>query len=89
MSIKRHCYFIPVGQDADSTGGYVPAVIHEGESGYAMMMGRDEFSMPWVWGKTLEEAEKTAESFNQSRLKLTTEDVDDIIFSSMRHNGSY
>ena len=87
MSMKRHCYFIPVGQDANSTGGYVPAVVHEGESGYAMMVGRDALSAPWVWGRTLDEAEKTADSFNKNRLKLTSEDVNDIILSSMRSNG--
>ena len=81
--MNRHCYFIPVDQDAKSTGGYIPAVIFEGESGYSPMTG-GACGAPWVWGKTLEEAEQTAESYNNKRLNLTTADVTKIILSSMR-----
>ncbi len=82
--MQRHCYFIPIDQNPTKTGGYVPAVVFEGESGYSMLTGRDEFSIPWVWGNTLEEAKKTADSYNTNRLNLTAEDVSDIILSSMK-----
>ena len=82
--MQRHCYFIPADQNPKKTGGYVPAVVFEGKSGYSMMTGRGEFSAPWVWGKTLDEAEKTADSYNTNRLDLTSSDVMDIISSSMR-----
>ena len=82
--MQRHCYFIPKSQDPTKTGGFVPAVVFEGQSGYFMLTGRDKFSMPWVFGKTLDEAEKTADSYNADRLNLTTDDVNDIILSSMR-----
>ena len=62
--MSKHCYTIPIGQDPAVHGGYVPSLVIEGKSGHYPLTGRGKHSMPWVWGKTLEEAQATCASYN-------------------------
>ncbi len=77
------CYHIMPTQDPTKHGGYVPSLIVRGQKGHCPMLGRGELAMPWVWGKTLEEAEAACEAYNTKRLGLDSETVNDIILSSM------
>lgn len=77
------CYHIMPTQDPTKHGGYVPSLMVRGQKGHCPMLGRDEWSMPWVWGATLEEAEAACEAYNTKRLGLDSETVNDIILSTM------
>ena len=79
----RWCYFIPVGQNPEKHGGYVPAFGEEDKPGHAMMTGRGVGSAPWIWGQTLEEAEQTCNSFNQERLGISPDEASNIVLSTM------
>lgn len=70
---ERFCYYIPGGRVEDDDGYHV-AVVKEFESGY--------YLTDWVWGPTLEDAQKIAKTMN-TKLGLTDEDVDRIVVSSM------
>jgi hypothetical protein len=48
------------------------------------MTGRGEHSMPWVWGKTLEEAEATCAAFNIRHFGIDEEAHWEILFSTFR-----
>lgn len=81
---KRRCYYISPTQDPEAYGGYVPSLVTENEAGHAPLIGNgDPMSQPWVWGKTLDEAEERANTRNFQK-GLSEEDVDNIIASSMR-----
>ena len=81
---KRRCYYISPTQDPEVYGGYVPSLVTEDEAGHAPLIGNgDPLSQPWVWGKTLDEAEAFAAEKN-TRKGLSEDDVDNIIASSMR-----
>ncbi len=81
---KRFCYYICPSQITTEHGGFVPSLVREGEAGYCPMTGSGgDCSQPWVWGKTLEEAEIIAAKYNSRQLGLSEEDVRDIIVSSM------
>ena len=81
---KRRCYYILPTQDPEVYGGYVPSLVTENEAGHAPLIGNgDPLSQPWVWGKTLDEAEERANTRNFQK-GLSEEDVDNIIASSMR-----
>ena len=82
--MARQCFYIPVAQDADRTGGFVPSLVTEDEPGHSPMIGKDKYSAPWVWGKTLAEAEKTCASYNLTKLGISEKDASDIVLSSMR-----
>jgi len=81
---KRRCYYILPAQDPEVYGGYVPSLVTENEAGHAPLIGDgDPLSQPWVWGKTLDEAEAFAAEKN-TRKGLSEEDVRNIIASSLR-----
>ncbi len=63
MATRRWCYTIPIGQDINDHGGYVPSVAVENESGHYPMIG-GAGKAPWVWGKDLAAAEATAAELN-------------------------
>ncbi len=81
--VKSWCYTIPESQDPAKYGGYVPSVVTRGKSGHAPMTGRGEFSMPWVWGSTIEEARSICAEQNE-RIGITPEDEMQIVLSSFR-----
>lgn len=83
MSENRFCYYIDPTQDDDKYGGFVPAMVTENETGYSMMTGNGKFASPWVWGKTLQQAEEVCAHKNKNSLGLSADDVSAIIGSSM------
>ena len=80
---RNRCYYINPSQDPDKYGGYVPSLVTENETGHSPMLGDGhEISQPWVWGKTLDQAEEIAAKRN-AKDGLSEKDVDRIIWSSM------
>lgn len=79
----QYCYWINPSQDAEATNGYVPSIVIEGESGHYPLMGRSAFASPWIFGQTLEAAERVASHLNTEKLHLTPERVDAIVTSSL------
>ncbi len=79
----QFCYHVMAGQDPTKHGGYVPSLMLRGQKGHCPMLGRDEWSMPWVWGQTLAEAEAACEAYNRERLGLDPDSVNEIILSTM------
>jgi hypothetical protein len=82
--MSRQCYTIPPTQNPAVHGGYVPSLVVEGKSGHCPMTGRGEHSMPWVWGKTLEEAEATCAAFNIRHFGIDEDAHWEILFSTFR-----
>lgn len=70
-----------VDQTMATTGGYIPALIVEGQPGYTPMSGNGPLASPWVWGPTLAQARQQAADAN-ARLGLTDDDVRQIRISS-------
>ena len=58
------CYFVPV-QDPAKHGGYVPSMVFEDKPGHAPLVGDGQGSAPYVWGDSLEEAQRRAEQLNR------------------------
>ena len=80
---NRRCYYINPSQDPDKHGGYVPSLVTENEAGHAPLLGDGHpISQPWVWGDTLDKAEKHAAKKNADK-GLSKQDVRKIIYSSM------
>jgi hypothetical protein len=77
----RTCFYIPPDQHDEN--GWIPSVVTEGEPGHAPLKGNGPCAQPWYWGKTLAEAEATADREN-ARLGLTRDEVLDIVLSSLR-----
>ena len=82
MSERRWCYYIAASQDPSKHGGYVPSVVIEGISGHYPAVGKPD-GAPWVWGRTLAEAEAVCREQNK-RKGITIEDETKIVASSMR-----
>lgn len=61
LSERDWCYFIP---PQHGTSGFIPACVIENVQGYRMMSGNGEFSQPWYWGNTIEEAQATCDKVN-------------------------
>jgi hypothetical protein len=80
--VKRTCIFVDATMFDPDGPGFVPAVVTEGEPGYAPLTGRDALARPWFWGPTIDDAERMAVDYNAS-LGLTPDDVRDIVLSSM------
>ncbi len=81
----KKCYYINPTQDPDKHGGYVPSLVKEGEAGHQPFTGDGSpMAEPWIWGKTLEKAEKACDQMNLKRFNLTPVEADEIIASSMR-----
>lgn len=81
MDKPRRCFYIP--PDAYVEGrGFVPSMVTENEPGHNPLGGNGDYSQPWFWGTTYEQATAIAASQNE-QLGLTPEDVTAIIASSM------
>lgn len=80
---KEWCYYVPAGQDPKEHGGYVPSLVVAGEAGHSPMVGQGPHAAPWVWGKTLVEAQEVCSVVNEGR-GVTDEAADLIVASSMR-----
>lgn len=80
-SAPRRCFWIPA--EPYDEGGYVPALVTEGEPGYDLMAGNPEkFQSPWYWGQDREQAMKIAEREN-ARMGISGDDAAEIIASSL------
>lgn len=79
---KRWCYYVPEAQDPEVHGGYVPSMVEENEPGHSPMLGRGEGSAPWIWGKTLKEAQEVCDRFNAD-MGIDKETAFRIVASSM------
>ena len=79
---KRWCWYI-VEQDPTVHGGYVPSMVEADVPGHALLAGRGEGSLPWIWGQTIEEAWKVCTRMNQERLGIDQAAAEDIAMSSM------
>ena len=79
----RSCYWISPSQDPAVHGGFVPSIIYENEDGHFPLVGKGEGSAPWVWGKTLDEAEALAKSMNEKR-GISEEEANKILLLSFR-----
>lgn len=83
LCTHRWCYTVMPAQDTSKYGGYVPSLVIENQRGHWPMLGRGNHSSPWVWGKTLGEAEDVCRSVNAER-GISPEDEMKIVASSMR-----
>ncbi len=82
---KPFCYYINPSQDPELHGGYVPSIVEANTPGHSPLTGDPaKHQAPWVWGKTLEQAEKTATAHN-AKLGLSEGDVVRMVASSMFH----
>lgn len=81
MATHRWCYTIPLVQDISKHGGYVPSLVIEGEKGHHPMTGNGDFQAPWVWGKTLTEAQNVCRHVNKKR-GISVEDEQKIVAST-------
>jgi len=79
------CYWVSETQDPQKHGGYVPSLVKENESGHYPMVGNEK-QAPWVWGKTLAEAQATCKAVNASA-GISEERAYKIVASSMFANG--
>ena len=77
----RTCFYIPPDQHDEN--GWIPSVVTEGKPGHAPLTGNGPCASPWYWGKTLAEAQATADREN-ARLGLSIEDSLNIVLSSLR-----
>ena len=82
-SEKRFCYYIPQSQDPKEHGGFVPSLVVENEPGHSPMTGNPEkLQAPWVWGKTLDEADEVCRMMNEE-MGISPDAADRIVASSM------
>ena len=65
--MSRSCMWINETQNPDIYGGYVPSLVNENEAGHRPMLGKGEHSSPWVWGKTLKEAQEVCIEYNKQK----------------------
>lgn len=79
LSEREWCYFIP---PQSGNRGFIPACVIENVQGYRMMSGNGEFSTPWYWGTTLEEAHATCDKVNGGR-GISKERALEIVQSTM------
>jgi hypothetical protein len=82
LEAKKWCYHIPEAQDPERYGGYVPSLVVAHEPGHSPMLGRGECAAPWIWGKTLAEAQATCKEANLG-LGVSEKEACLIIASSM------
>lgn len=83
---KPWCYYVSPSQDPEKYGGYIPSLVVKGQSGHWPMIGSGKWVSPWVWGKTLEEAQETCKQVNAKR-GVTEEAAAEIVSSSMLANA--
>lgn len=76
------CYYVPADQDPATHGGYVPSVVADDDDGHYPMIGNGPCASPWVWGKTLEQAQATAKWMN-AQMGVSVDDAAMIVMKSM------
>lgn len=76
----RYAFWINEAQEAGPRG-HIPSVVFEGVSGHYPMVGQGELAQPWYWGDTA--TAKDIARRENAKLGLTSDDVLDIITSSM------
>lgn len=81
LQTRRWCYTIVETQDPALHGGYVPSLVIEGDKGHRPMIGRD--NAPWVWGKTLDDAQATCRAYNEEQLGISEEEQTRIVLSTL------
>lgn len=79
---RKFCYYVNPVQDPKEHGGYVPSVVYVGEDGHYPLLGNGPCARPWVWGKTLEEAERICAEKN-AKLGLSKEQTILMVIESM------
>lgn len=62
--------------------GYTPSKVYENVAGFYPLMGNGECSEPWVWGKTLEQAQKICDQRNES-IGVSVEERKRIVSASL------
>ncbi len=85
LATRRWCYTIIASQDPSLYGGYVPSVVIENHPGHFPMLGKGEGAAPWVWGKTLAEAELLCEHTNEE-MGYSVEEAFRISASTFKQN---
>lgn len=79
----RQCLWVDPVQDPSAHGGYVPSLVVEGEPGHAPLLGSGSFARPWIWGQTLEEANRVCAQVNESTYGFSEVDAARIVLSSV------
>ncbi len=77
---RRFCYTILETQKDEN--GYIPSAVFEGEKGHHPMTGRGEYSSPWYWGKTSEEAQAVCDAKN-AEMGISKEEALKMVLASM------
>jgi len=80
--MKDFCYYISPIQDPHLYGGYVPSFVERDQPGHSPMTGSMPGQAPWVWGKTLKEAEQVCKEVN-ARMGVNEVEAAMIVGSSM------
>ena len=80
------CFYVAPEQDITIYGGYLPAMVFGGVKSYFTMNGPVYGDMPFVIGKTFEEAKARCRLMNQ-HAKLTDELVTQILKSAGLHQA--
>lgn len=79
----KWCYWVSETQNPELYGGYVPSLVRENEPGHSPMVGNPErIQAPWVWGKTLEEAQQVCDKMN-AKMGIDKREALRIVGSSM------
>ena len=78
----RQCFWIPPDQHDEN--GWIPSLVTEGQPGHAPFTGNGRLARPWYWGKTLAEAQATAERENLGTFGLSPDEALAIVLSSIR-----
>jgi len=82
LTNKRYAFTLVEEQRAQS-GGYIPCIAIEGETGYYPMSGQGEFAAPWDWGKDRELAQKLCDERNE-KMGLSKKEAWELIAGTMR-----
>jgi hypothetical protein len=80
MAEKPWCYYIPEGQSDEH--GYIPSIVIKDHAGHYPMSGNGEWTLPWYWGATRDEAMQVA-IYQNKKLGITEEQMEEIVGSSM------
>jgi hypothetical protein len=84
---RRQCMWIDPCQGKWNprlaSDGYIPSLVTENQPGHSPMSGDPrQHQEPWFWGKTLDDAERTAASYN-ARHGTSKRDAWTIVASSI------
>lgn len=77
------CYYVDPTQDISEHGGFVPSLVIENEPGHRLMLGQGPLAAPWVWGDTIEQAERICDETN-AKMGIDAKRAMRIVCSSMR-----